>query len=446
MICGTLSSRIVLDVGPGAGRYAAVTCAHSVSLRDLQRHTRSGVEVVCDNVGSRKPYILPLPGRSKPCYRERGKASMGLGQAYNVYCVTLFLLFAMCSAKPAQGSSGFPAKYLPTLALPSRYAVSCLAADCHRLTSYLPSSFNDSTAPASNIGAPLRPENTDWLHVRIAYDRSFKAAKGGELVMSLAATIYYAWVDTANEPIGTPKRVRRIPFLNFQYIIRPSAAREAVLNPFKLGIAYCWIIDSLLKQQDWPGCINADLSDNNDRSIAILQVANVPQDSGAPPKAAADKALEKVLFANESYSTRTRRNHNGNGPGLALAIPIEIERRWFTCLYSMLLFIVAKPTTSRVASELPPFPFSTDVKTYHFTCDPEDPTNKDRIDVYISSASRDARNGLTWDALAKTLLLFGTRIADDGDWESEQLVVHQDVVTAALGISLDHASGASDEA
>ncbi|KAI4194361.1 MAG: hypothetical protein LQ346_003717 [Caloplaca aetnensis] len=298
----------------------------------------------------------------------------------------------------------------------------------------------------SNIGAPLRPENTDWLHVRIAYDRSFKAAKGGELVMSLAATIYYAWVDTANEPIGTPKRVRRIPFLNFQYIIRPSAAREAVLNPFKLGIAYCWIIDSLLKQQDWPGCINADLSDNNDRSIAILQVANVPQDSGAPPKAAADKALEKVLFANESYSTRTRRNHNGNGPGLALAIPIEIERRWFTCLYSMLLFIVAKPTTSRVASELPPFPFSTDVKTYHFTCDPEDPTNKDRIDVYISSASRDARNGLTWDALAKTLLLFGTRIADDGDWESEQLVVHQDVVTAALGISLDHASGASDEA
>ncbi|KAL8908531.1 MAG: hypothetical protein Q9207_000741 [Kuettlingeria erythrocarpa] len=341
--------------------------------------------------------------------------------------MAIFSLFAICSAKPAQGSSGFPVEYLPTLALPS-------------------SSFNDSTASAGNIGAPLRPESADWLHVYIGYDRTYKAAKGGELVMSLATTIYYAWVDTANEPIGASKWVRRIPFLNFQYIIKPSVARKAVLNPFKLGIAYCWIIDGVLKQQDWPGCINADISDKNDQSIAILQVANIPQDSGAPPKAPAYKALEKVLFANESYGTMTRRKRNANGPGLALAIPTEIERRWFTCLYSMLLFIVARSTTGRVALELPPFPFSTDIKTYHFTCDPEDPTNKDQIDVYISPASREARHGLTWDAMAKTLLLFGTRIAEDGDWESEQLVVHQDVVTAALGISLGRASGASDEA
>lgn len=94
---------------------------------------------------------------------------------------------------------------------------------------------------------------------------------------------------------------------------------------------------------------------------------------------------------------------------------------------------------------LPLYPFSTDIKTYHFQCAPEDPTNKDQIDVYIYWTKR-AEYRLTWNALAKTLLIFGTRVAEGGDWNREQLVVHQDVVTAALGISLDGASGATEEA
>ncbi|KAL8925034.1 MAG: hypothetical protein Q9208_003718 [Pyrenodesmia sp. 3 TL-2023] len=314
------------------------------------------------------------------------------------------------------------------------------------LTIYLPSELNDSTAPAGNIRMPLQPETMDWLGVRIVYDRSFKAADGGELVTSLAVAIYYAWVDATNEPIRTPTRGRREPFPNFQFTIRPSAAREAVLTPLKLGIAYCWILNSILEEQPWPGSIHADVIENNYRSIGALDVADIPQSTGTPSEAQADKDFEKILFANEPYSTTTRPDSNANGPASALAIPTEIERRWFKCLSKMLLYIVARPTSGSVASELPPYPFSTDVRTYHFHCAPEDPNNKDQFDVYISWTSKIAEYRLTWDALAKTLLILGTRVAQGGDWDIEQLVVHRDVVTAALGITLDGASGATVQA
>lgn len=54
-----------------------------------------------------------------------------------------------------------------------------MAAGYHTLTSYFLSSSHDSAAPAGNVGVPLRPAATGWLHVHIVYDRSFKAAEGG---------------------------------------------------------------------------------------------------------------------------------------------------------------------------------------------------------------------------------------------------------------------------
>ncbi|KAL8752050.1 MAG: hypothetical protein Q9184_005864, partial [Pyrenodesmia sp. 2 TL-2023] len=210
---------------------------------------------------------------------------------------------------------------------------------------------------------------------RIVYNRTFNEPEGGELVMSLATTIYYAWLDTTNEPIIILKRVRSRPFPNFQYTVRLSAAPETAVNPLKLGIAYCWILDSVWKEQRWLGCINAEVLENNGRSIGTLEVADIPQPTGAPPKALTDKDLEKVLFANESYSTTTRSGRNANGPPLA---------SWFTCLYTVLLYLVARHTSGNVASELPPYPFSTDIKTYHFQHAPEDPSNNDQINVYIS--------------------------------------------------------------
>lgn len=172
--------------------------------------------------------------------------------------------------------------------------------------------------------------------------------------MSLATTIYYAWVDTTNESIRMPVRARKRPFPNFQYTVRPSAARGSVLNPLKLGIAYCWILDSVLKEQRWPGCINADIMENNHQSIGVLEVADIPQPTGTPSKALTDKDLEKLLFANKSYSTTTQPDYSANGPAPTLAIPTDIERRWFMCLYTMLLYVVARPNSGNVASELPP--------------------------------------------------------------------------------------------
>lgn len=92
--------------------------------------------------------------------------------------------------------------------------------------------------------------------------------------------------------------------------------------------------------------------------MGVVEIKNSPEaaataSSSAPPE---DKQLEKILLVNETYSTASHPGVSANGGAATLAVPRNMERRWFTCLYKLLLYIVAKHPSGSVANILPPSP------------------------------------------------------------------------------------------
>ncbi|KAL8839601.1 MAG: hypothetical protein Q9170_001705, partial [Blastenia crenularia] len=183
------------------------------------------------------------------------------------------------------------------------------------------------------------------------------------------------------------------------------------------------------------------MSEKNIGIIGTLNIRYAPQNAAtgtAVASQAADEELVKTFFYNTTYNTITQ---NASGPIPALANIQDLDRRWFTCLWKMLLYIVAKPTLGKVTDHLPPGFSGAQPLLYVFDCVP-DITIKDQVQISIYPSALDG-HGMTWDALAKTLLIYGTRIAEHEEgWESEQLVVtHEGVVTAKIGIAVVGGNG-----
>ncbi|KAL9023358.1 MAG: hypothetical protein Q9196_007252, partial [Gyalolechia fulgens] len=264
--------------------------------------------------------------------------------------------------------------------------------------------------------------NVDWLRLRVRYGVSFNRPKGGELVMSLLATIYYAWVDTANEPITARVSGRKIPFPSFLYTVTPSLGGRTVLTAYKAGIAYCWIVQNILELLAWPGYIHAEIYEGDNGLAGTLEIENSPLTAGSRQEA---EQLRQILHANETYNSAAQSSHSLVSQGPAFVGSRILEKRWFTCIFRTLLYIVAKATSARVTDVLSPPP-GPDPVVYHLDCVPG-LSNKDQMDIHIFPRAGQSEYPLTWDALAKTLLIFGTRIAQDEDgWESAQLVVADD--------------------
>ena len=251
-------------------------------------------------------------------------------------------------------------------------------------------------------------------------------------MMSIATAIYYSWTDTANFQIRVHTVARRIPFPDFLYTITPSLRRYTVLTPYKIGIAYCWILFGALERPVWPGYINAEISEPNVGWTGTLEVINSPQNTVTAPLQQQVQALERILFANETYSSVAQSSPRSN----TLAVSRQFERRWFTCLFRTLLYIIKNAFPSSVLEVLPP-PASGD-STYHFNCDAGS-GNKDQTNISIYANARRDRYQLTWNSLAKTLLLYGTRVAEDeAGWDTTQLVISYTGVTlAGINIRVD---------
>lgn len=257
--------------------------------------------------------------------------------------------------------------------------------------------------------------------------------------MSISTSIYYCWVDTANTPISVEKVTRQIPFPNFVYTITPSFHWPSVFTPFKLGIALCWIMESVLDLPAWPGHIHVDIIENNRWRIGTLEIKNSPQAAAMSAPQDEDNALAKILYPNETYRAIARPSQSP-----ALAVSDGFERRWFTCLFKMLLYIFAKSSSGNVTDVLPPPASGPNPRIYGFEC-VHAGRNLGKVSLAVYPTAWQSQNQATWGSLAKTLLIFGTRVAEDEDgWDTEQLVVtHSGVVTATIRITVDEGNGAS---
>lgn len=251
--------------------------------------------------------------------------------------------------------------------------------------------------------------------------------------MSLAASIYYSWIDRVNLAIDNVEKARRIPFPDFLYTLTPSSGRLNALTPFKIGIAYCQTLEFILNQPAFYGYLRIDLIERRYSKTGRVEIANSPKDASAPSTMPNVQLLGNSLSANETYRSIAQPSHSLKSSTESVGIPGDIEKRWFKCLSTMLFYIIAKLPRDWVSSELPR------PQTYLFECEPDDPRDKDEIVVLIYPAAQKAEYRMVWESMAKTLLLLGTRIAEEKTgMDHAQLVVAKDgTVTAAIGISLD---------
>ena len=257
--------------------------------------------------------------------------------------------------------------------------------------------------------------------------------------MSISTTLYYFWKDTANAPLTTTTTERKIPFPNFLYTTSPSQRAWPVLTPYKLGISYCWILDGVVKRQmkdAWPGYIRAEIKDNN-AEIGAVTISNEPE-AGSLSPAIPDKELETILFKNGTSSAITKPSDGTQGQISPLVTPNDIEGRWYTCVSKFLFYIVQHSTIGNARDELPgPGPAAgPSWRTHHFDCVAGE-TGRDQIEVDVYRPAESKEYQLTWDALAKALLVFGTRVAEiEGSWDSKEMVYDGMVIAAALSIKV----------
>lgn len=169
------------------------------------------------------------------------------------------------------------------------------------------------------------------------------------------------------------------------------------------------------------------------RTVGFLSIENRARASDTASSAVPyDKRLEEALWPNGTFNAVTQSGH-----ALAVKTPSNnMERRWFTCLTTMLMYIIANPTTALVADTLPPHSSSA---TYHFDCNPRPPTTTDKIIVTIFAAA--AHHRLTWKVLVEELLIFGASVSMGYSWDTTGAVWNGGILLATLKVSVEGSGG-----
>ena len=292
---------------------------------------------------------------------------------------------------------------------------------------------------AGNLTFPLNPQDEHGIGTRYSTDsrRGFPP-KGGELVMSLAIEIYWYWRDTSNVPIEHQiSRYGEAPFRNFVYIIAPATNPRAILNPYKVGIGYCWtLINVLMHGSAWPSHITNYIYNRLDgRTVGTLSVENRGRagDSGSSV-APNSKQLERIFWPNSTFNSISLPGHSSVLKGTNYA---TVERRWFGCLASMLMLIIVQPMNNLVTEMLQPGRHGV---TFHYACTLQGTSTTKRDMIHITVYAAAASKRLTWKVLVEELLLFGSGVALGNPYESSGAVKDGDTLLAVIKFELEKLS------
>ncbi|KAL9603586.1 MAG: hypothetical protein Q9219_001089 [cf. Caloplaca sp. 3 TL-2023] len=303
--------------------------------------------------------------------------------------------------------------------------------------------------PPINLKLPLNPPTHELLKPRVQYTWSLDPAEVGEIVMSLSTSIYYMWLDIHNEPITQRKEERRIPFPNFVYTVNPGSVTDQPLTPFKLGIAYCWTVEFVftnVQGKTWPGIIYARILSQYAAWIGDFKIRNLPQTASSAGSVSQKPRLEhteleKAFSANGTFSTVSQADLSPADRNSALAASDEYQSRWFRCLFRTLLYVYEKHSQDNVADTLPPPSREPNPNRYNFACS-TDESQGDEMIIYMYPSAARPENRMSWNVLAKTMLIYGTRVAEDKDgWGTKQIALtRQGVTIGAVAVQLGEMS------
>ncbi|KAL8766795.1 MAG: hypothetical protein Q9209_006534 [Squamulea sp. 1 TL-2023] len=334
--------------------------------------------------------------------------------------VAFLAVLSVCAARPAPDTAGSLESISPSIGFPIDFVPS-------------PAVLQNASG---NLELPINPHLERAITVVSGWTgTSTFLPKRADLAMSLAIEIYWYWRLDDNSPITrTFIGPGFAPFDQFWYRITPIMRTGSFLTPRKLGVASCWMLAYVVSHDITSTQIQARINENAHGSIGTVDIIDVP---GAASMAQSSiMALERTFRANETFNSVLQPGDQNS----ALRItPDEMERRWFGCIYKMLLFIVEHPISDLVAITLPLEPLdpssSPPSKTYRFRCVPHDPRIRDYVDVtlYVAAVTR----FVTWKLLADELLLLGSGVALGQPYSTAAFVRDGIAILAQLKVTVD---------
>ncbi|KAI4156339.1 MAG: hypothetical protein L6R39_001124 [Caloplaca ligustica] len=261
--------------------------------------------------------------------------------------------------------------------------------------------------------------------------------------MSISTSLYHTWTDATHIAITRNQVQRRIPFPSFLYTTRPALLPGGSLTPFKLGIAYCWTLENLLIQTAWPGYVLIEVFEAA-RKLGSVEIQNSPQAGAVPPRRPDYQELGTILSAKKTSNVRDRPSDHARSRSSVRMVADDWERRWFTCVAKFLFYIVRNSVSASVTDEMPgPMPGKM-TETYRYACMPNHPNFKDLVVITIFPTAAQLQYRLTWNDLAKGLLVFGTKVAErQGGWDTMEFVLVNGVPVATLEIALGTRTGSA---
>ncbi|KAL8913501.1 MAG: hypothetical protein Q9171_001689 [Xanthocarpia ochracea] len=282
--------------------------------------------------------------------------------------------------------------------------------------------------------------------------------RGFELASSITTNIYHYWRDTANEQINRPITSRRPPLPNFLHTVQPSSNPGALLNPVKVGLGYCFLLQGIVVKTpaSWPGHMVVRMVDSSGIprrkiEIGVILVDNLPEDA-AHPRPTLSSIFNTTGFADVAplagglpAATTSDSNPKASKPSDVaindrneLSRPILIEKRWLSCFTKVLFYFTRHSPLDKFTDDSHYTPQSKTV-VYYWRCG----HGNDELTLMVfPAASRGGSATLTWDGLVRGMLDWVTRAALEPEGHiHHEAIFDQGVKMAILTIRLDREGG-----
>ena len=249
----------------------------------------------------------------------------------------------------------------------------------------------------------------------ITFNYRDKPTRGLELAQSILTTIYHAWMDIASPPLTKPLIKRQAPFQQFIYHFWPSLVQGTALTPQKIGLLSCWILNSLIEAESWPGHLLAAIYEGPGLQkllVGSMQIDNLPR---IPDPVSLSGGDRKVTG------------------GLPDA-PINIQKRWLRCFQGALHHSITRWPSFPVTND-PEFVPQPGVTKIAWPC--YSPLVRDRLDLFIyPDANAGQPYQLTWEKFMRFLLDWSIGVAKGTDSGRSSRFVENGKLIVEVSISI----------
>ncbi|KAI4124936.1 MAG: hypothetical protein LQ341_007017 [Variospora aurantia] len=220
--------------------------------------------------------------------------------------------------------------------------------------------------------------------------------------------IYYAWRDSVNQPLMTETVLRPQPFPQFKFTTRPSMTQGTALTPQKVGLAYCWMLFTMLQRDGWPGHVRGVIFEgNNQRRIDVGSV-RVDNDPNVAEQATAGPGATLPATADPNAAEPVPADPGADSTG-GLSARFRLEQRWARCFTTSLQLPIVHYPQQLVMND-PAFAPKPGIQTHRFRC--RSSGLADRLDLYIYPAAyAPSLQQLTWDRMMKFLIRWINKVA-----------------------------------